>query len=136
MKPTDVSHTRVRGAILGLALFFCTTCQASDASLRELVQRLFGQDSYILVERASQPPQLWLLGEGTQDAHLSKQEEVLRQALLDLSDSNPAVREDALLSLSDMDTVGVTDLVASALADVSADVRDTAASILENYSKD
>ncbi|MBT8099715.1 MAG: hypothetical protein KJO82_08190 [Gammaproteobacteria bacterium] len=129
-----MSHSQVRGAVFGLALFLSTTGSTQATELHELVQRLFGEQSYVLVEYHSQPPRLLLIGETELEADTGDNTRQIQQALLDLADRDPATREDALLALADLDNRLVTDLVASALADSSADVRDTAASILEDMS--
>ena len=132
MTTTDSSRTRGRGAGIGLAFFFCVTAAADDAALRDTVHRLFRQHSYILIEAPSQPPRLLLITPSSHASTLPEEANVLRQALLDLADTDPEVREDALLTLSDVDASAVIDIVAGALADPSPLVRDTAAAVLED----
>ena len=134
MTATDSSRTRGRGAGIGLAFFFCVTAAADNAELRDTVHRLFRQHSYILIEAPLQPPRLLLMTSSSRAATLPEEAIVLHQALLDLADTDPEVREDALLALSDVDAGAVIDIVASALADPSPLVRDTAAALLEDVS--
>jgi len=136
MRTTKLSHARVRGAIIGLALFFGAISPAAATELGELVQRWFEDRSYILIENPSRPPRLILIRDDATPVEPSKDNPRMQQALLDLAHDNAIVREDALLSLADIGAEDVSDLIASALVDPSADVRDTAASILEDLSKD
>ncbi len=134
MTATDSSRTRGRGAAIGLAFFFCATAAADNAALRDTVHRLFRQHSYILIEAPPQPPRLLLMSPSPHVETLPEEAIVLRQALLDLADSDPEVREDAILTLSDIDAGSVVDILAAALADPSPLVRDTAAAVLEDVS--
>ena len=135
MKVIDTSHARGRGAILGLAFLSCTAALASDSALRDEVHRLFRHQSYILVEAPSEPARLLVLSSNPTTHALSGDDAVLRQALIDFTSVDPAVREDAVLSLADIDVEGVVDILASALADPSPFVRDTAAAVLEELSE-
>ena len=132
MKATDSSHVRGRGAVIGLAFFFCVAAEAGDATLRDTVHRLFRQQSYILIEAPLQAPRLLLLPSSVHVQTLSDVEIILRQALLDLTDTDAEIREDAILTLSDIDAGAVIDILAAALADPSPLVRDTAATVLED----
>lgn len=136
MRTTKLSHAQVRGAILGLALFFGVASPTAATELGELVQRWFADQSYILIENPSRPPRLILLGDGATQVEPSKHGRLMQQALLDLAHRDASVREDALLSLADIGPDNIADLIASSLADPSADVRDTAASILEDLATD
>ncbi len=134
MTATDSSRTRGRVAVIGLAFFFCVSAAADNAELRDTVHRLFRQHSYILIEAPAQPPRLLLMTSISHAATLPEEAIVLREALLGLVHTDPEVREDALLALSDVDAGAVIDIVASALADPSPLVRDTAAAVLEDVS--
>ena len=132
MKATESSYARGRGAIIGLAFFFCVAAEVDDVTLRDSVHRLFRQHSYILIEAPLQSPRLLLLPSSPHAAILSDEATKLRQALLGLVDTDPDIREDAILTLSDSDAGAVIDILAGALADPSPLVRDTAAAVLED----
>ena len=134
MKATESSHAQGRGVVLGLAFFFCVAAAADSAALRDTVHRLFRDQSYILIEAPSQAPLLLLMSSSANAKTLSHESLILHQALLDLADTNPQVREDAILTLADIDADASIDILASALADPSPLVRDTAAAVLEDLS--
>ena len=135
MNRTNSSHARERGVVLGLAFLFCANVHSQDSALREIVHRLFRQQSYILVESPSEPARLILLNSGSTPAHLSADDLILRQVLIDLSSVDSDVREDAVLALADIDARGAIDILNSALTDPSPQVRDTAAAVLEDVSR-
>ncbi len=132
MNRTISSHARERGVVLGLAFFFCANVHAQDSALREIVHRLYGQQSYILIESPSEPARLILLHSGATPAYFTEDDLILRQVLIDLSSVDSDVREDAVLALADIDASGAIDILNSALADPSPQVRDTAAAVLED----
>ena len=134
MKATESSHAQGRGVVLGLAFLFCVAAAADSAALRDTVHRLFRDQSYILIEIPSQAPLLLLMSSSANAKTLSHESLILHQALLNLADTDPQVREDAILTLADIDADASIDILASALADPSPLVRDTAAAILEDIS--
>jgi HEAT repeat protein len=131
MKVTDSLRVHGRGALAGLAFFFCIHGQAIASKLGDTVHRLFRHQSYILVEMPTEPARLLLLSTESNSESLSFEDAVLRQVLVDLSDIDPDVREDAVLALADIDAEGAFDILAAALADPSSQVRDTAAAVIE-----
>jgi HEAT repeat protein len=134
MKATDSLRVHGRGALLGLAFFFCTHDQTIASELGDTVHRLFRHQSYILVETPTEPARLLLLSSESKSDPLSVEDTVLRQVLVDLGDIDPDGREDAVLALADIDAEGAFDILASALSDSSPQVRDTAAAVIEEIS--
>ena len=131
MKGTDSLRVHGRGALLGLAFFFCIHDQAIASELGDTIRRLFRHQSYILVETPTEPARLLLLSSESKSESRSFEDAVLQQVLVDLSDIDPDVREDAVLALADTDAEGAFDILASALSDTSPQVRDTAAAVIE-----
>ena len=127
-------HAHWRGVLIGPAFFFFALVNADGSELQRNVHRQFSHQSYILVEFASQPAQLYVLLPGTKIEPLSYEDSTVRNALLDIVDEDPDVRVDAILELADINAEGMIDILWSALFDPSPQVRDAAAAVMEDVS--
>lgn len=107
---------------------------ADATSLQVLLHRLLRRYSYIHLEKPG-IDQLWVLPEaGTTSsvAWRAGAEVELARLRLDLTDPDPAVREDAVLALSDLSPGITIDLVVPAISDPVEAVREAAEAVLED----
>ena len=127
-------HAHCRGVLIGPAFFFFALVSADGSELQKNIHRQLSHQSYILVEFASQPAQLYVLSPGTKIDPLIYEDSTFRNALLDIVDEDPDVRVDAILELADINADGTIDILWSALFDPSPQVRDAAAAVMEDIS--